>query len=218
VSVAAARRWSLPRVPHRYRRVVAAVLVGVAGAVAVHAAAPPPPGVPVVVAARDLAAGERLAADDVTTVVLPADAVPDGAVGADGIDGARVASAVRRGEPVTDVRLAGSGTASALPPGQVAVPVRLAPETAPWLAVGQRLRLHATSAPGAGLSGAAATGPGVPVLLLDLADDPATSGGVLGPVPSERTSVEALVQVDHDEAGDLLGGGGEPLRAVLLGS
>lgn len=198
----------------RHRRVAAALLVGLAGAAGVHAAAPPPAGVPVTVAARDLDAGQRLVPDDLATVLLAPDAVPDRALAADALLGARTASAVRRGEPLTDVRLRGPGAAAALPAGQVAVPVRLAPESAPWLAVGQRLRLHAVAA---GTTAVTASPPGVPVLLVDLVDDAGGSGGLLGPVPSERTAVEALVQVADDDAAHLVAASGEPLRAVLLG-
>lgn len=207
----------MPRLLLRHRRVAAALLVGLAAAAGVHAVAPEPDGVPLAVAARDLAAGERLEAGDVTTVLVPPGAVPDGAGTADGLVGARPASAVRRGEPLTDVRLRGAGAASALPAGQVAVPVRLVAEAGPWLEVGQRLRLHAAPPAGA-LVGDARTARGVPVLLVDLVEAAAgDDGGLLGPVPSDRAAVEALVQVDDADAADLVATAGEPLQAVLLG-
>lgn len=204
----------MPRLLLRHRRVAAALLVGLAAAATVHAVAPEPEGVPLAVAVRDLAAGERLEADDVTTVLVPPGAVPDGARAADELVGTQPAAAVRRGEPLTDVRLRGPGAASALPAGQVAVPVRLVPEAAPWLQVGQRLRLHAAPQTGA----AAGTTTGVAVLLVDLVEAAAgDDGGLLGPVPADRTDVEALVQVDDADAADLVATSGEPLRAVLLG-
>lgn len=203
----------MPRLLLRHRRVAAALLVGLAAAAGVHAVAPEPDGVPLAVAARDLAAGERLEAGDVTTVLVPPGAVPDGVATGEELVGARPAAAVRRGEPLTDVRLRGPGAASALPAGQVAVPVRLVPEAAPWLQVGQRLRLHPAPPTGAGTG----TTTGVAVLLVDLVEAAGDDGGLLGPVPSDRTAVEALVQVDDADAAVLVATSGEPLRAVLLG-
>lgn len=203
----------MPRLLLRHRRVAAALLVGLAAAAGVHAVTPEPDGVTLAVAARDLAAGERLEAGDVTTVLVPPGAVPDGVATAEELVGARPAAAVRRGEPLTDVRLRGPGAASALPAGQVAVPVRLVPEAAPWLQVGQRLRLHAAPQAGAG----AGTTTGVAVLLVDLVEAAGDDGGLLGPVPSDRAAVEALVRVDDADAAVLVATSGEPLRAVLLG-
>lgn len=212
---------AVPRVLRRHRRVAAALLVGLAGAAAVHAAAPRPDGVAVAVAARDLAAGERLDVDDLATALLPPGSVPDGALAADDLLGAQPASAVRRGEPLTDVRLRGPGAASALPAGRVAVPVRLAPEAAPWLTVGQRLRLHAAPVPGTTLlPGERTASTGVPVLLVDLVDlvdEADEAGGLLAPAATDRAAVEALVQVADDDAAGLVAVSGEPLRAVLLG-
>jgi pilus assembly protein CpaB len=106
------------------------VLAAGAAAVAVLAALPvlaPGAGatVPVLTAAHDLAWGAPLQADDVVVARVPASAVPDGALtSAEGARGRLLTSPVRRGEPITDVRLVGPALLSE--PGLVAVGVRIA--------------------------------------------------------------------------------------------
>ncbi len=73
-------------------------------------------------AARDLPAGHVLAADDVRTVSVPQSAVPSGALSAPA--GAVLASPLRRGEAVTDVRTVSPALARAQP-GGTALPLRL---------------------------------------------------------------------------------------------
>ena len=107
----------------RRRRVLAALCAGVAVLAGVSAVtAPPAPTVDVVVAARDLPAGARLTADDLTTAsyvpsAAPAGLVPDAA-------GRLLASPLTTGEPVTEVRLVGPLLTEG-EPDLVAVPVRL---------------------------------------------------------------------------------------------
>jgi Flp pilus assembly protein CpaB len=69
-----------------------------------------------------------LSAADLRRVALPVGAVPAGALRAGaGVVGRLLAAPVRRGEPLTDVRLLGPSLLRALPtPGLVAVPVRVA--------------------------------------------------------------------------------------------
>jgi Flp pilus assembly protein CpaB len=121
--------WNgLQRAFARRRRLVAAVLAGLAVLSAVAAVRPPaPPSVVVLAAAHDLAPGTALALADLRPVPLPAAAVPAGALrpGAE-VLGRLVAGPVRRGEPLTDVRLVGPALLAALGPGTVAVPVRFA--------------------------------------------------------------------------------------------
>ncbi|MCD6638943.1 MAG: SAF domain-containing protein [Nocardioides sp.] len=105
------------------RRLVAAAVSALAVALALQALAPgPPPAVEVTVAARDLPAGARLVAGDLTTVRLPREAVPDGL--AERPVGRMLAAGLRRGEPVSDVRLVGPALARARP-GEQALPLRL---------------------------------------------------------------------------------------------
>lgn len=84
--------------------------------------APPEPTVPVLVAAHDLAAGATVSPDDLTTQEFRPGSVPDGLVGDP--SGRLLASAVRRGEPLTDARLVGPTLAEGHP-GLVPTPVRL---------------------------------------------------------------------------------------------
>jgi pilus assembly protein CpaB len=117
---------------HLLRQVTAGLLAVLALVVALRPApaeraAQPPVDVQVVVAATDLAAGAVLTAADLGVASLPATAAPDGVVTEVGrLTGEVLAGPLRRGEPVTDVRVVGPGLWSRVPPGQVAAPVRLA--------------------------------------------------------------------------------------------
>ena len=116
---------------HLLRQVAAGLLACLALALALR---PPPPAagaaaatVPVVVAAADLPAGAALTATDLAVARLPAGSAPAGVVtDVPQLTGALLASPLRSGEPVTDVRVVGPGLWSAVPAGQVAAPVRLA--------------------------------------------------------------------------------------------
>lgn len=144
-------RWAR-RVVLRRRRPLAAILAAAAVAAGIHAAsAPPLPHVSVLVARHDLAAGVVLTADDVGPARFAEGTAPDGAlVGADAVVGHMLASPLRRGEPVTDVRLVGASLTEGRP-GQVALPVRL-PDAGmvALLHVGDRIDLLAVDPQGAG--------------------------------------------------------------------
>jgi Flp pilus assembly protein CpaB len=134
------------------RRLLAAGLL--AGSVAFGLqvlAPPPPPGVPVLVAARDVAAGTVLAAPDVRRVQRPAGTLPTRVLTSTRqAAGATVSSAVRRGEVLTDVRLAGTGSLQGLGRDLVAAPVRLADDaTAGLLRPGDVVDVLAAGADGA---------------------------------------------------------------------
>jgi Flp pilus assembly protein CpaB len=125
-------RWlrELLRAGRWHRRLLASGLAAGATAAALQALEPPaPPSVVVVTAARDVPSGTRLGSADLTAVRFLPDAVPDGAVtDRRQVLGRTLVSAARRGEPITDVRLAG---ATAPPDGTAAealvqVPVRIA--------------------------------------------------------------------------------------------
>ncbi len=120
------RLTSVRRAVLRRRRLLAVVCTVGAVAAGLRATAPPAaPTTEVVVAAEDLPAGAVLDADDLISVGLPPDTVPDGVLTDPGeAAGAILAAAVRAGEPVTDVRLVGPGLVDSTP-GTVAVPVRL---------------------------------------------------------------------------------------------
>ena len=131
------------------RRVVAAFLAGLSVLTGLSAVRPaPPPSVVVLAAARDLAPGAALALDDLRSVALPAAAAPSGVLrpGA-AVLGRVVAGPVRRGEPLTDVRLVGPSLLASVP-GAVAVPVRLADAgAAALLRPGDRIDVLAAPAP-----------------------------------------------------------------------
>jgi Flp pilus assembly protein CpaB len=183
------RAWRrVRRVVLARRRLLAALLAGVAVAAAVQAAtAPPQPVIGVLTAARDLPAGAVIADDDLRVVDFAPGSVPSG-VGRD-LVGRTLAAPVRRGEPVTDVRLVGPAL-TAGDPELTAVPVRL-PDTAmvELLEVGDRIDLIGTDPQG---SGASVVAPGVPVLALPRAPEETGSaqpGGlvVVGASPAEVT-------------------------------
>jgi pilus assembly protein CpaB len=111
------------------RRLVAAALVGLAVVAGLRAVTPEQsPTRTIWAAARDLAGGRPLTADDLRPVALPVAAVPAGALPAGSrVVGRLLAAPVRRGEPLTDVRLLEPPLLAALDqPGLVAVPVHVA--------------------------------------------------------------------------------------------
>lgn len=143
------RRRDVVRALDRRRGLLAGGLAAAAVAVGLGVVAPAPPAVVDVVAAvRDLPAGTALAAGDLGTVALPESAVPAGALRAPGDAAGRVlAGPVRRGEPLTDVRLLGAGLVP--PGGLVAVPVRVAEPALPLLVrAGDRVDVLAASPDG----------------------------------------------------------------------
>jgi pilus assembly protein CpaB len=84
-------------------------------------------GVPVVVAAVDLPAGSTLRTEQLALRDWPAELTPTAAVHeVAAADGRVLVGAARAGEPLTDVRLAGTGLALGGGAGAAAVPVRLA--------------------------------------------------------------------------------------------
>lgn len=139
----------LLRAAARYRALLAAGLAAASVASALSVLAPTPaPTVPVLTAARDLAAGSVLTPEDLVQAAVPRALAPEGALpDLASATGRLLAGPVRRGEPLTDVRLLG---AALLPPGsQVAVPVRLAePATGALLQAGDRIDVLAASPEG----------------------------------------------------------------------
>lgn len=123
-----------------HRRLLAALLLGAAVLAGLRAVAPPaPPTVAVLVAAEDLPAGRVLTRDDLLEVPYADGTEPSGAV----VDpvGDTLASPVRRGEPLTDVRLVGPGLLRS-GSDEVALPVRIPDaESVGLLEVGDRIDL-----------------------------------------------------------------------------
>lgn len=158
------------------RRPLAALLAGAAVVAGVHELRPPPPEVQAVLtAARDLPAGTTLARGDLTTVDYASGTAPTG-LAASAV-GRVLAAPLRRGEPVTDVRLVGAPLAAAYPDA-VAVPVRL-PDAgmAALLRVGDRIDLVAADPQG---STARLVASDLAVVALPGVDDEATVSGLPG--------------------------------------
>jgi len=158
------------------RRLLAALLTGIAVASGLHAAvAPPPPSVRVLTAAHDLPAGTRLAGSDLAEEEFAPDSVPDG-LASDAV-GRTLAAPLRSGEPVTDVRLVGEALARSHP-DLTALPVRF-PDAAmvDLLEVGDVIDLIATDPQG---SGATVVAAGVPVLAIPPSDPTSGADGQAG--------------------------------------
>ncbi|MFI5100863.1 MAG: Flp pilus assembly protein CpaB, partial [Actinomycetes bacterium] len=155
-----------------YRRSIRAALVGVAVAAGLAVLAPAqPPGRSVVVAATELAAGRVLGPGDLAVVRYPPDRVPDGSYAQpDDLVGRTLAAAVRKAEPMTDVRISGAA-ALAGSSGLVEVAVRLADAGAAVL-----------------------VRPGDLVDVLAAASQPSYDG--LGPDPSSAPSSDGSAQTD----------------------
>ena len=177
----------------RRRRALAALCVAAAVATGLHATtAPPPATTTVLAAAHDLPAGAAVGSGDVVPVEFTPGSVPAGAVG-DPV-GRTLAAPLRRGEPVTDVRLVGEALADAHPE-LATMPVRL-PDAgvASLLAPGDRVDLVATDPQGGGARVVAAD---VLVLATPGPDeaDPAGNGAapgvvvVMGVPPASVTAV-----------------------------
>lgn len=188
-------RRRLRRAVLRRRRLLAALLVAVAVASGLHVvAAPPPATVPVSVAARDLPAGAVLGAGDLVPAEFAPGSVPDDLAG-DAL-GRTLAAPLRRGEPVTAVRLVGPALTDGSP-GVVALPVRL-PDggMVALLEVGQRIDLLAAD-PRAGDAEVVAAD--LPVLALpgEAESDGVTASGlpgrlvVVGAAPDEAARIAA---------------------------
>ncbi|TKK88113.1 flagellar biosynthesis protein FlgA [Herbidospora galbida] len=115
-------RWG--RVLARRRRLISAVLLGLAVA-GVLVSVQAPSGVAVLVVARDLSGG-RLAAGDLSTVRVPSSVLPDGYLAAGSpVVGKVLTAPARRGEVLTDARLLGGGLLRSDARGVVATPVRV---------------------------------------------------------------------------------------------
>jgi Flp pilus assembly protein CpaB len=182
----------------RYRRLLAALCAGGAVLAGLQAVAPPPPAtVSVLVAARDLPAGTVLADDDLVTTAFRPGSAPDSVAGRGRAVGRTLAAPLRRGEPVTDVRLVAPSLLAGYP-GLVAVPVRIPdPGTVGLLRVGDRVDLLVTETDGSAAEQLAAD---VPVLALPRDDgDGGPAGGglvsgrlvVLGTAPGLAGPVSA---------------------------
>lgn len=105
-----------------HRRAIAALCAGLAVyLLAQQFASPARDGTSVVVLAAEVAAGQRLTADDLTLATLPPSTVPDGSYEtAEDLLGAALALSLPRGTPLHPSLLSGSRTVG---PGRALVPI-----------------------------------------------------------------------------------------------
>jgi Flp pilus assembly protein CpaB len=151
----------------RRRRPLAALLAAAAVLLALpalrpRATSPIAVGTTVLVAARDLPAGAVLAPGDVRAVPYPPARSPEGAAHTvSAVVGRRAVLPLRRGEPITDVRLLDDALLRRLAPAGddlVAAPVRIADAGEVALVrAGDRVDVLAGPAAGADVGGAAST-------------------------------------------------------------
>jgi Flp pilus assembly protein CpaB len=112
-----------------YRRPLAALFAAAGTGFALLALQPDSaPGEKILVASRDLPSGTTLRHGDLRTVSVPSAAVPAGALH-DLEQGRVLAGPMRRGEPLTDVRVISSTLLKGYGQGTVATPVRIADAT-----------------------------------------------------------------------------------------
>ncbi|MDQ1695095.1 MAG: pilus assembly protein CpaB [Frankiaceae bacterium] len=182
------------------RRLVAAALLAVAVMAALRVVTPAPARTVLVwAAARDLTGGRPLDPADLTRVALPIAAVPAGALRAGAqVAGRLLAAPMRRGEPLTDVRLLEPSLLAALPePGLVAVPIRVADGSAAAALVhpGDRIDVLAVADPTAGGPSRPTTvATAVRVLAVPGRDNAAGDGGGLVVVAVTSGQAAALAQ------------------------
>ena len=110
---------------------------------------PPASAGSVLVAARDLPAGARLAGSDVRVLSWPANLRPPGAMSRPGqVIGHRLAGPIGANEALTGTRLTGAELTAGLPPQLRAVPVELTGSALPGLVqVGDRIDLLVNDQP-----------------------------------------------------------------------
>lgn len=134
------------RILLRYRRTIAALLVGLAVLLIVERlSSRTEVGRPVLVATSDLSAGTRLTAGHVAVVRVPERVVPGHALAsAAAALGRTLSGPLRVGQILTDLSLVGRSLVAGYPPGVVAAPVQVRDGTVVrLLRVGDRLDVFA---------------------------------------------------------------------------
>lgn len=190
----------------RWRFALAAVLFGLAAALAVHVLRPPPPPtVDVAVTARPVSAGTELTRDDVVLRAIAADLAPPGAAHAvRSLLGRAAVVALPAGAPLHTTLVSDAGVSAAAPHGTVVVPVRLSDDAvAALLRPGDRVDLLSGTTSGS----AQAESPqylarGALVLPVPTGREPEGAGGLLGPA-SEADRPVTLVAVAPKDAPEL---------------
>ncbi|MCU1432670.1 MAG: hypothetical protein JWP95_1775 [Actinotalea sp.] len=208
--------------------VVCGVVIAAAWAGVRQLAPPPTPTGPVVVAARDVAAGASLVAADLRVARVPVHLVPDDAITEPTtLLGRSVVVGLPRGLAVVEHVLAGSRFALEPPDGTVVVPVSVSTTTSALLQAGDRVDLIAPMLPGG--YGEVMPGPdGVPAepevlargaLVVDVGGGrESEGGGLVGLGADGGADPVTLVAVSADEGRRLAAAAASgPLGAVLVG-
>ncbi|BEP14494.1 hypothetical protein acdb102_28050 [Acidothermaceae bacterium B102] len=194
----------------RHRRGVSAALAALCLICSLEAAAPSRPVTTgVLVAARDLAGGAALDRSDLTLARLPPSAVPAGALrSVDAAVGQTLAAPVRRGEPLTDVRLVGPRLVDALGAGLVATPVRLADAAvAGLLRPGDQVDVIAAPADPAASVRTLVVAAGVRVLAVPPADVTADQGALIVLATTSRVALRLAAATTGERLSVTLRGG-----------
>jgi Flp pilus assembly protein CpaB len=210
-------RRRLARQIGRRRRLIAALLAGAAVVSALTALRPPATAtVRIWSAARDLSGGAALSSADVRVERLPLTDIPAGVmIAAHPIVGRMLAAPVRRGEPLTDVRLLSTSLLRALgTSGLVAVPVRVAdgPATSALVQPGDRVDVIAAADPqSAGAVATATVARALRVLAVPgrAADSSGDPGGLLV-VAASPDQADALAQAANGARLSVTVRGGAP--------
>lgn len=213
----------------RHRRPLMVLILLSAVWVTIRTAAPPAPtAVPVIVAARDLAAGAVLRSGDLHVQEWPTSIAPSARIAEPAATGRVLATAVAAGEAITRSRLLGPGLLAGQPPDAVAVTIRVTdPASLAPIHAGDRVDVLAVTGSGEPPGQAAAERIAAGALVLarpaehDASDDQGWSGGAIttGSGQSASTGSGVLVlAADGQTAAQLAGAaGGQPLSVVLLG-
>ncbi|MPV48598.1 hypothetical protein GCG21_00940 [Pseudactinotalea sp. HY160] len=198
----------------RWRVVLAAGLLALAGLLVLQDLRPaPPPGEVVLVAAVDLPAGHEIAARELRTVHWPE--APSRTLAVEDATGSRTTVAVPAGMPLVPSLVTGPGLAAAAPPGTVVVPIHVAdPAVLTLIRPGDRVDLYQAPTDSGALEGESRLiARGALVLALPSA---AESTGLLG-VPAATVDSSVIVAaIDAERASVLTGAAGlAPFRVVL---
>lgn len=130
------RIWQLV---DEHRRLIAAVLAGLAVLAALAAVRQAPRTESLVVARHDLRSGHTLTASDVREARVSPGSVPDHALARGQAVGRRVAGPMRSGEPMTDFRLVGPGALAGYDAGAVFATIRVDPTDVAAIEVGSHV-------------------------------------------------------------------------------
>ncbi|KUG62213.1 MULTISPECIES: SAF domain-containing protein [Kocuria] len=207
----------LRSVVSRRRRLVAALLLGLAVGLAVLRLGPPQARtVPVVTAAGALPAGSVLSPERLTVAAYPRGLAPEGAVADPAeLSGRVLAGAAGPGQPLTETALVGPGLLTGQARGVTAVTLRIDdPGVLRHVRAGDHVdvvHLPDGAAPG----DRHVLGRGLPVLWVAAGGAGGDGGLLAGPAAPEEEGL-LVVGAPHEDAAQLAGAGGTGRTTVVL--